>query len=97
MLYTFATTLKLTTSMCTKDYLTTHSNVIYDLCGLDGFSFNIDGTHFPIRKVPKGVHKSHFFNRKVWKSISGQVVIDSRLRVVDFDLGYTGCTNDVTV
>ena len=38
-----------------------------------------------------------FFNRKGWKSIAGQVVIDPFLKIVQFDTGFSGNTNDVSM
>ena len=70
---------------------------ILDACGIDGYAFIVDGTHFRILKTPNGVPSRDFFNRKGWKSITGQVVIDPFFRVVQLDIGYTGNTNDVSM
>ena len=57
---------------------------------------SIDGTHYPIVKTPANEPGAPFFNRKEWKSIAGQVVIDSFFKIVQLDVGFSGNTNDVS-
>ena len=79
------------------EYLQKCKMKIFEKCRIDGYAFIIDGTHFRINKTPANVPAARFFNRKGWKSITGQVVIDPFFKVVQLDVGYSGNTNDVTM
>ena len=61
---------------------------------LDGFPFIIDGTHVPITKLPANIPRQCFYNRKGGRTINCQAVINASLKIVSFDCGYPGSTND---
>ena len=80
-----------------ENALKTSREAILNVSGLDGFSFIMDGTHFPIRQLPKDTVKACFYNRKGFKSLGAQAVINAQFKVVSFDIGYPGSTNDSTM
>ena len=94
ILYSMSNSLKI--DINDEDSLRQSSEAIKGLTDglLDGFAFIIDGTHIPIIKIPSSTPKQCFVNRKGGKSINCQVVINAALKVVAFECGYPGSTND---
>ncbi len=78
-------------------YLERCRNEIYTRSHINGYSFIIDGTHFKLAKAPNNISPSMFYNRKGFKSLAAQVVIDPFFKVVQLDAGYSGNINDVTM
>eukprot|EP00834_Sanchytrium_tribonematis_P004825 NODE_259_length_11524_cov_0.251028.p1 type:complete len:337 gc:universal NODE_259_length_11524_cov_0.251028:8499-7489(-) len=80
-----------------EEYLRNNAEIVYYLSGLDGIPFVVDGTHFPIRKIPRETNPSPFYNRKGFRSMAGQVVVDAQMRIVSIDVGFPGSVNDASM
>lgn len=69
----------------------------YNKYGVPGVIGVIDGSHIPTYKYSPNGERSSFYNRKGWKSIILQAIVDARGRFVNIDVGEKGSRHEAYV